>query len=78
MEIVRRHGADHVVNYREQDFRPVVMELTGGKGVNACYDPVGGERIQRIAPVHGGRGSGSCPSGSPAAQFQTSLRISCW
>ena len=69
MEIVRRHGADHVINYREQDFRPVVMELTGGKGVNACYDPVGGDVFKeslrcmavegRIMPV--GFASGTIP-----------------
>lgn len=40
---VKRHGADHVINYRETNFRDVVMDLTGGKGVNAVYDPVGGE-----------------------------------
>ncbi len=69
MEIVRRHGADYVINYREQDFRPVVMELTGGKGVNACYDPVGGDVFKeslrsmavegRIMPV--GFASGTIP-----------------
>lgn len=43
LEVVKRHGADHVINYREDDFRDAVMDLTGGKGVNACYDPVGGD-----------------------------------
>ena len=43
LDVVKKHGADHVINYREENFRDVVMDLTGGKGVNACYDPVGGD-----------------------------------
>jgi len=37
------HGADHVINYRTTDFRDAVLELTNGRGVNAVYDPVGGD-----------------------------------
>ncbi len=43
LDVVRRHGADHAINYREENFREVVMDLTNGKGVDACYDPVGGD-----------------------------------
>ncbi len=43
LEVVRAHGADHAINYRETDFRKAVLELTDGKGVDACYDPVGGD-----------------------------------
>ena len=39
----RAHGADHVVNYRTQDFREEVLALTGGRGVDKVYDPVGGD-----------------------------------
>ena len=63
------HGADHTINYREQDFRDVVLELTGGRGVDAVYDPVGGEAFKqslrciapegRIMPV--GFASGDIP-----------------
>jgi len=42
-EVCRRHGADHVINYRTDDFRTRVMELTDGRGVDAVYDPVGGD-----------------------------------
>lgn len=34
--------ADHVVNYRTQDFRAVVREVTDGRGVNVAFDPVWG------------------------------------
>ncbi|MGE0484143.1 MAG: NADPH:quinone oxidoreductase family protein [Gammaproteobacteria bacterium] len=43
LEVARAHGAQHLVNYREEDFRERVLDLTGGRGVDAVYDPVGGE-----------------------------------
>lgn len=43
LDIARRHGADHLIDYRREDFRERVLALTGGRGVDAVYDPVGGE-----------------------------------
>ncbi len=43
LEVALRHGADHVINYRETDFREAVLTLTDGRGADAVYDPVGGE-----------------------------------
>ena len=43
LDIARAHGATHVINYREQEFREVVLALTHGRGVDAVYDPVGGD-----------------------------------
>jgi len=43
LAVARAHGADHLINYREQDFREQVLALTDGRGVDAVYDPVGGE-----------------------------------
>lgn len=70
LAVARRHGADHAINYREESFRDAVMDLTGGKGVNACYDPVGGDVFMqslrcmavegRIMPV--GFAGGDIPS----------------
>ena len=37
------HGADHVIDYRATDFREEVLKLTGGRGVDRVYDPVGGD-----------------------------------
>jgi NADPH2:quinone reductase len=39
----RDHGADHAIDYTTQDFREEVLRLTGGRGVDRVYDPVGGE-----------------------------------
>ena len=43
LEIAKSHGADHVINYSNTSFRDDVMDITNGFGVNACYDPVGGD-----------------------------------
>jgi NADPH:quinone reductase len=40
-EIARAKGADHVINYREEDFAARVREITGGKLVDVVYDGVG-------------------------------------
>jgi NADPH2:quinone reductase len=42
-EICRKAGAHHVVNYADEDFVAVVNKLTGGKGADVIYDPVGGD-----------------------------------
>jgi NADPH2:quinone reductase len=35
-------GADHLIDYRSEDLRSRVLELTGGRGADVIYDPVGG------------------------------------
>lgn len=40
-ELAREAGADHVVNYTQQDFPPEVKRLTGGRGVDVFYDSAG-------------------------------------
>lgn len=40
-EVARKAGADHVINYSEQDFVTETKALTAGKGVNVVYDGVG-------------------------------------
>jgi putative PIG3 family NAD(P)H quinone oxidoreductase len=40
-------GADRVVNYRETDFAPVCLELTGGRGVDVIVDFVGADYAER-------------------------------
>ena len=46
-EIAKARGADHVVLYRDVDFREAVMALTEGKGVDVVYDAVGKDTIAR-------------------------------
>ncbi|CAN7508769.1 NAD(P)H-quinone oxidoreductase [Bosea sp. LjRoot9] len=40
-------GADHAINYREQDFVAAAKEATGGRGVDLILDMVGGDYINR-------------------------------
>lgn len=44
-EIAKRLGADHVIAYREVDFRDEVMRITAGAGVDVVYDAVGKDTI---------------------------------
>jgi NADPH2:quinone reductase len=43
----REFGADIAINYRTQDFVAVGKEFTGGRGVDAILDMVGGDYIPR-------------------------------
>jgi NADPH2:quinone reductase len=43
--LARQRGADHVILYRQVDFREEVMKLTGGKGVDVVYDGIGKDTI---------------------------------
>ncbi|OAM76404.1 quinone oxidoreductase family protein [Devosia elaeis] len=36
-----RHGCDHAIDYKKEDFPARVKELTGGRGVDVVYDGVG-------------------------------------
>lgn len=48
LEICRRLGAEHVIDYTlEPDFAPTVNEITGGHGADVIYDPVGGDVFER-------------------------------
>jgi NADPH2:quinone reductase len=40
-EVAKKAGADHVIIYRNEDTVKRVLELTGGKGVEAIFDGVG-------------------------------------
>jgi NADPH2:quinone reductase len=47
VEVASRLGADVVVNRHTEDFVEVVKEVTGGRGADVVYDPVGGDAYQR-------------------------------
>ncbi len=46
-ELAKAHGADHVVNYREEDFAARVKEITGGKLCDVVYDGVGKDTFMK-------------------------------
>jgi NADPH2:quinone reductase len=43
LEIARQHGADELVDYSEGKLKAQVAALTGGSGVDVCFDGVGGD-----------------------------------
>jgi NADPH2:quinone reductase len=43
LEFCRRAGADEVINYSDQSWVNRVKEITGGRGADVIYDPVGGD-----------------------------------
>src|SRR5207302_6823406 len=43
LEIARQHGAGHLIDYSREDIRERVKAITGGRGVDVIYDPVGGD-----------------------------------
>jgi NADPH2:quinone reductase len=47
VEVATTLGADVVVDRHAEDFVEVVKEVTGGRGADVVYDPVGGDTYQR-------------------------------
>lgn len=45
--VARRLGAQHVIDHRAQDVVQAVKEITGGRGADVVFDPVGGEAFDR-------------------------------
>jgi NADPH2:quinone reductase len=65
----QQYGAHHAIDYQRQDFREAVLEITGGRGADVVFDPVGGDAFDnslrctaplgRILPI--GFASGRIP-----------------
>lgn len=43
LEVAKKYGAEHLIDYSTEDIRDRVKEITGGKGADVIYDPVGGD-----------------------------------
>jgi NADPH2:quinone reductase len=69
LKAAQEAGADHLIDYRSEDLRTKVLEITGGRGADVIYDPVGGSAFDaslrcvapegRIIPM--GFASGTVP-----------------
>src|SRR5690606_16035035 len=42
LQVAKNAGADELINYSEESLKDRLKEITGGKGVDVIYDPVGG------------------------------------
>lgn len=47
LEVCKALGADEVINYSTESLKDRLKELTGGKGVDVVYDPVGGDYTEQ-------------------------------
>jgi len=47
LAVAREHGADELIDYAKESIRDRVRELTGGKGADVVYDPVGGDAFDQ-------------------------------
>jgi NADPH:quinone reductase len=43
LKVAAEYGAEHLIDYRSEDIREKVKEITGGRGADVVYDPVGGD-----------------------------------
>jgi len=46
LALARAYGAEWTVNYAQDDLREQVNAITGGRGVDVVYDPVGGKQSE--------------------------------
>ncbi len=56
LAVCKAHGADELINYSTQDLRGRIDELTGKKGVDVTYDPVGGNLSEPALRATGWKG----------------------
>jgi len=47
LDVCTKLGADHAINYKTQDFVEEVKKITGGKGADVIFDPIGGDVYDR-------------------------------
>jgi NADPH:quinone reductase-like Zn-dependent oxidoreductase len=46
-QFLTERGLDHAIDYRNQDWLPVLLELTNGRGVELVIDPLGGKNWEK-------------------------------
>jgi NADPH:quinone reductase len=75
--LCRELGADDTLNYSSQDVRETLKALTGGKGPDVVYDPVGGALAEPVFRSIGWRGRylviGFAGGGIPALPWNLAL-----
>jgi NADPH2:quinone reductase len=48
-DLVRAYGAFDVINYRSEDLRERIKSVTGGEGVDICFENIGGPIFEQMA-----------------------------
>jgi NADPH2:quinone reductase len=47
LAFAKKHGADDTINYASDDLKEALRRVTGGKGADVIYDPVGGAYAEK-------------------------------
>ncbi|TAE14824.1 MAG: NADPH:quinone oxidoreductase family protein [Bacteroidetes bacterium] len=47
LAVCKEYGADETIQYTTEDLKERVKQITGGKGVDVIYDPVGGDFTEK-------------------------------
>jgi NADPH2:quinone reductase len=84
MEVVRRLGADHVINYETSDFAVEALRLTSNRGVDLILDAVGKPTFRKglgcVAPfghlISFGQAGGPPDRVDPVALFGKAIKVS--
>ena len=75
--LCREIGADETINYATANIREELKKLTGGKGPDVVYDPVGGDLAEPVFRSIGWRGRylvvGFAQGGIPALPWNLAL-----
>jgi NADPH:quinone reductase len=76
-ELCKQLGADATINYSTQNIRDEIKTLTGGKGPDVVYDPVGGDLAEPVFRSIAWRGRylvvGFAQGGIPALPWNLAL-----
>ncbi|MFT4562230.1 MAG: NADPH2:quinone reductase [Gammaproteobacteria bacterium] len=48
LRVCRELGADHVINYKNENVVEKVKEFTDGRGADVIYDPIGGDMFDKV------------------------------
>ena len=67
-------GADHVFNYRDDDWTAQVMRATGGRGVTAAFDNAGAATLASSVSCLGRGGRLFCSGGTTGLEISLNIR----
>lgn len=56
LELAGKYGADQLINYSDERLKERIKELTGGKGADVVFDPVGGDLFEQCLRAVAWRG----------------------
>jgi len=76
-KFLKERGLDHAIDYRSQDWQPVLQQLTNGLGVELILDPIGGGHWKKslAALRHTGRLGMFGVSTASATGFSGKLKL---